>query len=79
MNKITGGNFFRLNPKRAASQPTLNQTSLAYQVINPLSNISLANEMMEVNVADGDMKLFSEIIRRNCNRINKLIVEFSQR
>ncbi len=72
------GNFFGLIPKSVGNHPSQNQTSLAYKVINPLSNISLANEMMEVNVGDGDMKLFSDIIKRNCNRINQLIVEFAQ-
>jgi hypothetical protein len=51
------------------------ESGLAFKVMGPLSNISLANEMMDVNNEDGDMKLFSDIIKRNCHRINQLIVD----
>lgn len=44
-------------------------------VISPLSNITLANEMMEANNEVGDMKLFSDIIKRNFNRINQMIID----
>jgi hypothetical protein len=51
------------------------ESDFAFKVMGPLSNISLANEMMDVNNEDGDMKLFSDIIKRNCHRINQLIVD----
>ncbi len=74
MNK-TIRNIFGLTPKRVHHQQRQFESALAFKVISPLSNITLANEMMELNHKDGDMKLFSDIIKRNCNRINQLVID----
>ncbi len=68
-------NIFGVIPKRVRHVQSQFESALAFKVISPLSNITLANEMMEVNHKDGDMKLFSDIIRRNCNRINQLVID----
>ncbi len=74
MNKNTG-NFFELKPKRIGYQTSRSETTLAFEIISALSNITLANEMMDANNKDGDVKLFLDIIKRNCNRINEMIVD----
>ncbi|HTB25823.1 MAG TPA: hypothetical protein VK711_10640 [Puia sp.] len=68
-------NIFGPKPKIVRHQQNQFETALAFKVISPLSNITLANEMMEANHKDSDMKLFSDIIRRNCNRINQLVID----
>jgi hypothetical protein len=68
-------NIFGPNPKRVRHVKSQFESALAFKVISPLSNITLANEMMSVNHQDSDMKLFSDIIKRNCNRINQLIID----
>ncbi len=74
MNQNTR-NFVGIIPKRAGYKKSQLESSLAFKVVGPLSNITLANEMMEVNHQDSDMKLFSDIIKRNCNRITQLIID----
>jgi hypothetical protein len=74
MNQIIR-NIFGMTPKRVRHQPSRYESALAFKVISPLSNITLANEMMEANHKDSDMKLFSDIIKRNCNRINQLVID----
>jgi hypothetical protein len=70
------GNVFVLIPKGGVShQCSQFEDCVAYKVLSPLSNITLANEMMDENNVDDDMKLFSDIIKRNCNRINQLIID----
>jgi hypothetical protein len=68
-------NIFGLTPKRVRHVQTQFESALAIKVISPLSNITLANEMMEANQKDSDMKLFSDIIKRNCNRINQMVID----
>jgi hypothetical protein len=68
-------NIFGPSPKRVRHVQSQFESALAFKVISPLSNITLANEMMEANHKDSDMKLFSDIIKRNCNRINQLVVD----
>jgi hypothetical protein len=74
MSQING-NVFVLIPKGNGHLPGQVESDLAFKVMSPLSNITLANEMMDVNNEDGDMKLFSDIIKRNCHRINQLIID----
>lgn len=49
--------------------------TLAHEVRNPLTNINLSIEQMEVDFEDEDAKFFIDIIRRNSQRINDLITE----
>ncbi len=74
MNKNTG-NFFGLMPKRVSYQTSQPEPTLAFKIISALSNITLANEMMAANNNDSDAKLFLDIVKRNCNRINQLIID----
>jgi nitrogen-specific signal transduction histidine kinase len=69
------GNVFVLVPKGNGHQACQFESGLAFKVMSPLSNITLANEMMDANNEDEDMKLFSDIIKRNCHRINQLIID----
>jgi len=69
------GNVFGPIPQRINNQRGQFVSGLANKVNSPLSNIQLANEMMDVINEDGDMKLFSDIIKRNCHRINQLIID----
>lgn len=49
---------------------------IAHEIRNPLNNISLSVEHLEMtNDEDGMRKELMNIIRRNCNRINKSITE----
>ncbi len=74
MNKNTG-NFYELIPKRVGYQTSQSESILAFNIISALSNITLANDMMDEYNKDGDIKLFLDIIKRNCNRINQMIIE----
>lgn len=47
--------------------------TLAHEVRNPLTNINLSIEQLESELPDDDLKLFTDIIRRNSRRINDLI------
>ncbi len=74
MNKNTG-NFYELVPKKVGYQIGHPESPLAFNIKSALSNIVLANEMMEANNKDGDTILFLDIINRNCSRINQLITD----
>ncbi len=68
LDKIIHGVKFR--PAQTASP-------LSYKVISPLTNIGLAIEMVESRNTDPDIKLYVEIIKRNCAAVHQLINENS--
>jgi len=51
---------------------------LAHEVRNPLTNVNLSAEQLEMELVDEDQKFYTQIIKRNCNRINDLISELLQ-
>lgn len=64
----------RLLIEKSASTARFIRT-LAHEVRNPLTNIQLALDQLEQEMEGEDNLLFTEIIRRNGNRINDLISE----
>lgn len=64
----------RLLAEKAASTARLVRT-LAHEVRNPLTNIHLSLDQLEPELEDEDLRLFTDIIRRNGHRINGLITE----
>lgn len=48
---------------------------LAHEVRNPLTNVNLSAEQLEMELIDEDHKFYTQIIKRNCNRINDLITQ----
>jgi hypothetical protein len=61
--------------QRVKYRPGKTGSPLSYNVMNPLANITLAIEMVEAINTDPDIKLYIEIIKRNCATINQLINE----
>ncbi|MDQ6477337.1 ATP-binding protein [Dyadobacter sp. LHD-138] len=51
---------------------------LAHEVRNPLTNVNLSAEQLEMELADEDLKFYTQIIKRNCMRINDLITQLLQ-
>ena len=51
--------------------------TIAHEVRNPLTNLTLAFDQLKEEISDqnADVKLYSEIIERNANRIEQLISE----
>lgn len=49
--------------------------TLAHEVRNPLTNINLSVEQLEEEVANDDLRMYMDIIKRNSKRINDLISE----
>tara|TARA_R110002049_G_scaffold218363_1_gene389843 strand:+ start:3238 stop:4677 length:1440 start_codon:yes stop_codon:yes gene_type:complete len=50
--------------------------SIAHEVRNPLTNINLSLEQMTAEMSeDSDSRMYSDIIKRNSDRINNLITE----
>ena len=47
--------------------------SIAHEVRNPLTNISLALEQFDTEEEDEESKIYLDIIKRNTNRINELV------
>ncbi len=64
----------RLLSEKAASTARLVRT-LAHEVRNPLTNIHLSLDQLEPDLVDEELRLFTDIIRRNSHRINGLITE----
>lgn len=60
--------------EKSASTARLVRT-LAHEVRNPLTNINLSLDQLEPELNDDELKLFTDIIRRNSKRINGLITE----
>ncbi len=48
---------------------------LAHEVRNPLTNVNLSAEQLEMELTDEDQKFYTQIIKRNCTRINDLITQ----
>jgi len=51
---------------------------LAHEVRNPLTNVSLSAEQLEMELDNEDQKFYTDIIKRNCTRINDLITQLLQ-
>lgn len=51
---------------------------LAHEVRNPLTNVNLSAEQLEMELVDEDQKFYTQIIKRNCKRINDLITQLLQ-
>ncbi|SDG79434.1 PAS domain S-box-containing protein [Dyadobacter soli] len=51
---------------------------LAHEVRNPLTNVNLSAEQLEMELTDEDQKFYTQIIKRNCTRINDLITQLLQ-
>lgn len=51
---------------------------LAHEVRNPLTNVNLSAEQLEMELIDEDQKFYTQIIKRNCTRINDLITQLLQ-
>lgn len=51
---------------------------LAHEVRNPLTNVNLSAEQLEMELVDEDQKFYTQIIKRNCGRINDLISQLLQ-
>ena len=68
------------NIKKAMSEQLLRETteklvqSLAHEIRTPLTNINLSTHQLEPDISE-DKKIYTEIITRNCKRINDLIIE----
>ena len=61
--------------QRVKFRPSRTESPLSYNVMNPLANIQMAIEMIEAKNTDADIKLYVDIIKRNCATINQLINE----
>jgi nitrogen-specific signal transduction histidine kinase len=49
--------------------------SLVQEIRNPLTNIGLSAEILELLVKNDDLKIYMDIILRNSTRVNNLIIE----
>ena len=74
MNKVIGATLDHLL-QRVKFRSVRTPSPLSYNVMNPLANIRLAIEMVEAKNKDEDIKLYIDIIKRNCATINQLINE----
>jgi signal transduction histidine kinase len=59
----------------------ISSAALAHELRNPLNNISLScdqlkDELKDLHIEDENLKLYIEIIKRNCNRLNNLVADF---
>jgi two-component system sporulation sensor kinase C len=52
---------------------------LAHEVRNPLTNINLSVEIMDSFLGDSELKVYTEVIRRNVVRINQLVIDLLNR
>jgi signal transduction histidine kinase len=55
--------------------PGRRAAALAREVRNPLTCINLSVEMLKTAVTDKELKVYTDIIARSSNRINRLIKE----
>jgi PAS domain S-box-containing protein len=51
---------------------------LAHEVRNPLTNVNLSAEQLESELQEEELKFYTQIIKRNCSRINDLITQLLQ-
>jgi len=51
---------------------------LAHEVRNPLTNITLSAEQLESELDNEELSFYTQIIKRNCGRINELITQLLQ-
>lgn len=61
--------------KIVKKQPTQFASALAHEIRNPLSNISLAADMLQATVMDDEQALYLDIIMRGAGRINNLVYD----
>lgn len=52
--------------------------TIAHEIRNPLSNITLSISEIEAAVENNDLTMFYEIIKNSCTRINDIVTEFIQ-
>lgn len=64
----------RILTEKSASTARFIRT-LAHEVRNPLSNIHLSLDQLEPELEDEELKMFTDVIRRNSHRINALITD----
>jgi PAS domain S-box-containing protein len=62
----------RLHTEKLAATSRL-VSMLAHEVRNPLTNVNLSAEQLEIELVDEDHKYYTSIIKRSCTRINNLI------
>jgi len=74
MNKAIGTALDKIL-QRVKFRPVRAGSPLSYNVMNPLANIRMAIEMVEAKNKDEDIKLYIDIIKRNCETISQLINE----
>jgi len=65
----------RMHANVVRKQPTQFATALAHEIRNPLSNISLAAEMLRASVLDDEQKVYLDIIIRGSDRIDRLVYD----
>jgi signal transduction histidine kinase len=61
--------------KIVKKQPTQFATALAHEIRNPLSNITLAADMLKASIMDDEQKLYLDIIIRGAERIDILVFD----
>ena len=61
--------------EKAQKQPGRYESLLAHEVRNPLTNITLAAELLVADVAEENHEMYINIIQRNCTRVNELMNE----
>ena len=61
--------------KIVRKQPSQFASALAHEIRNPLSNISLAAEMLKASSMDDEQKLYLGIIMRGSERIDRLVYD----
>ena len=61
--------------EKAQKEPGVYELLLAHEVRNPLTNITLAAELLVADIAKENHEMYINIIQRNCTRVNELMNE----
>ena len=72
LHKITNGIPLQIIKKKSG----VFATSLVHEVRNPLTNINLAADILELSGLSEEQKNFVEIIKRGVDRINNILTSF---
>ncbi len=72
---VTGIFISPVHTKVVTKQPVQFATALAHEIRNPLSNITLAAEMLKDSIKDAEHKLYLDIIIRGTARIDNLVYD----